>query len=97
MLMKNEAVSEAAVVGLPDPAGKVGERAKDWVELKPEYVGKVTEDELKEWTKENMTHWKVPAIIEFIKEVPKDVLGKVQRRVLQINDPLYKEKSGETG
>ncbi|MFW9782103.1 MAG: AMP-binding protein [Candidatus Heimdallarchaeota archaeon] len=96
MLMQNEAVSEAAVSGLPDPAGKVGEIAKAWVELKPEYIGKITEEELKEWAKENMTHWKVPAIIEFIKEVPKDVLGKVQRRILQINDPIYKDKFGES-
>ncbi|MFW9948309.1 MAG: class I adenylate-forming enzyme family protein, partial [Candidatus Odinarchaeota archaeon] len=96
MLMKNEAVSEAAVAGLPDPAGKVGEITKAWVELRPEYVGKITEDELKEWAKENMTHWKVPAIIEFISEIPKSILGKVQRRILQINDPIYKEKFGES-
>ena len=96
MLMKNEAVSEAAVAGLPDPEGKVGELTKAWVELKPEYVGKITEQELINWTHENMTRWKCPAIIEFINEVPKDVLGKVQRRILQINDPVWKEKYGDS-
>ena len=91
MLMKNEAVSEAAVAGLPDPAGKVGEIAKAWVELKPGYKGKITEEELMAWTKENLTHWKCPAQIEFIDEVPKNILGKVQRRALQEADPLFKK------
>ncbi|MFX0048020.1 MAG: AMP-binding protein [Candidatus Hermodarchaeota archaeon] len=94
MLMKHEAVSEAAVSGLPDPAGKIGEVTKAWVELKPEYIGKITEENLIAWTQENMTKWKCPAIIEFIPEVPKDILGKVQRRILQINDPLWKQKYG---
>jgi len=91
MLMKNEAVSEAAVAGLPDPEGKVGEITKAWVALKPEYVGKITEEELKAWTEENLTKWKCPALIEFIDEVPKNILGKVQRRILQEGDPLYKK------
>ena len=56
--------------------------------------GKITEEELMSWTKENLTNWKCPAIIEFIEEVPKNILGKVQRRILQINDPLWKEKFG---
>jgi len=91
MLMKNEAVSEAAVAGLPDPKGKVGEIAKAWVALKPEYVGKISEAELLAWTEENLTKWKCPAIIEFIDEVPKSIMGKVQRRILQEADPLYKK------
>ena len=92
MLMRHEAVSEAAVSGLPDPAGKVGEITKAWVELKPEYVGKITAEELIAWTQENLTKWKCPAMIDFIQEVPKNILGKIQRRELQINDPIWKEK-----
>jgi acyl-coenzyme A synthetase/AMP-(fatty) acid ligase len=47
---------------------------------------------LMDWVLENLTKWKCPAIIEFISEVPKNVLGKVQRRILQINDPIWKEQ-----
>ncbi|GAH38259.1 unnamed protein product, partial [marine sediment metagenome] len=90
--LRVSAVSEAAVAGLPDPEGKVGEIAKAWVEIKPEYKGKITEDELKVWTEENLTKWKCPAIFEFIDEVPKSILGKVQRRALQEADPLWKSK-----
>ncbi|MHA1255649.1 MAG: hypothetical protein ACTSPS_08635 [Promethearchaeota archaeon] len=41
--------------------------------------------------KENMTYWKCPAMIEFIDEVPKNMVGKVQRRALQEADPLFKK------
>ena len=91
LLMSHEAVSEAAVAGLPDPAGKVGEITKAWVALRPEYQGKITGDELIAWTEKNMTKWKCPAIIEIIDEVPKNIMGKVQRRVLQEADPLFKK------
>ncbi|MGM0468417.1 MAG: AMP-binding protein, partial [Promethearchaeati archaeon] len=91
-LMKNEAVNEAAVAGLPDPEGKVGEIIKAWVALESEYEGKITEQELINWCVKNMTKWKVPTQIEFIPEVPKNVLGKVQRRALQEADPLYKKE-----
>jgi len=91
MLMTHEAVSEAAVAGLPDPAGKVGEITKAWVALRPEYKGRITEEQLIAWTEKNMTKWKCPAMIEFIDEVPKSIMGKVERRVLQEADPLYKK------
>ncbi len=71
--------------------GKVGEIAKAWVQLNQNYIGKITEDELKAWLNENITYWKVPAIIEFIDEIPKNMIGKVQRRALQEADPLFKK------
>ncbi|MFX0072055.1 MAG: AMP-binding protein [Candidatus Hermodarchaeota archaeon] len=91
MIMKHKKVSEAAVAGLPDPEGKVGEVAKAWISLKPEFVGTITEDEMKIWLEEYLTNWKVPRYIEFINEVPKNILGKVQRRALQEADPFYKK------
>ena len=90
-LMKNEAVNEAAVAGLPDPEEKVGEIIKAWVALEPEFEGKITPEELKSWTEANLTKWKCPTLIEFIPEIPKNVLGKVQRRSLQEADPLWKK------
>ncbi len=90
MFLKHEAVLEVAVAGLPDP--EVGEIAKAWVVLKPEFEGKITEENLREWANENMTYWKVPKLIEFIDNVPKNLIGKVQRRTLQEADPLFKKK-----
>jgi len=91
LLMSHEAVSEAAVAGLPDPAGKVGEITKAWVALKPEYKGKITGVDLIAWTEKNMTKWKCPAMIDIIEEIPKSIMGKVERRTLQEADPLFKK------
>jgi acyl-coenzyme A synthetase/AMP-(fatty) acid ligase len=42
-----------------------------------------------------MTHYKRPYYIEIISEIPKNLIGKVQRRILQVNDPLYTKVYGE--
>jgi acyl-coenzyme A synthetase/AMP-(fatty) acid ligase len=41
---------------------------------------------------ENYTYWKVPKLIEFIEEIPKNRIGKVERRTLQEADPLWTKK-----
>jgi len=79
-------ISEVAVAGLPDM--KTGEAVKAWVALKP--GAKVTPDEIITWSKENITEWKCPKYVEIVSEIPKNMIGKVQRRALQENDPLFK-------
>ena len=74
-------ILEVAVVGLPDPA--VGEKLKAFVVLKDDFKGQVEEQEIIAWCKENMTHYKVPATVEFRDELPKTMVGKVLRRVLK--------------
>ncbi|MBD3193479.1 MAG: AMP-binding protein [Candidatus Lokiarchaeota archaeon] len=91
LLMKHPGISEAAVAGIPHD--EFGEAVKAWVELTSDST--LTVDEIKAWSEENMTHYKRPYYVEIISEVPKNLIGKVQRRILQINDPLYKEKHGE--
>ena len=83
------AVSEVAVHGLPDP--EAGEIIKAWAVINQASKGKITEEELLAWCKENMTHYKVPRQIEFIEEVPKNAIGKVMRRELAEADPIYKK------
>ncbi|NOZ84831.1 MAG: long-chain fatty acid--CoA ligase [Deltaproteobacteria bacterium] len=85
----HESVSEVAVAGLPDE--ETGEVIKAWVVLNPEYKGKITESELLQWCKDNLTHYKVPRHIEFRDELPKTLVGKVLRRVLQEEDPIWKK------
>lgn len=84
----HEGISEVAVAGLPDP--ETGEAIKAWVVLKESWVGRITEDGLKDWCRANLTHYKAPKHVEFIKEIPKTLVGKVMRRELQENDPIYK-------
>jgi len=87
---QHPAVSEVAAAGIPDP--ETGEIIKCWVVLRLEYKGKITEEELLSWCKENMTHYKVPRLIEFRDDLPKSLVGKVMRRELQEADPLYQER-----
>jgi len=82
------AVLEVAAAGLPDR--ETGEKIKAWVVLRPEHRGRVTTEELLAWCRQNMTHYKVPSYLEFIDELPKNLIGKVQRRLLQEADPLYR-------
>jgi long-chain acyl-CoA synthetase len=91
LLMKMEGVSEAAVAGIPHK--EWGEAVKAWVELRPE--SNLSPEDIKAWAEENMTHYKRPYEVEIIDEVPKNLIGKVQRRVLQVNDPKYIEEYGE--
>ncbi len=43
-----------------------------------------------------MAHYKVPHSIAVIGELPKNLIGKVQRRLLQEADPVWKKKYGES-
>jgi long-chain acyl-CoA synthetase len=93
LVSEHPAVSEVAVAGLPDK--ETGEVIKAWVVLRSEKKGTLTEKELKSWCEESITHYKVPKLIEFIDEIPKNPIGKVLRRELQEADPIWKQAHGE--
>jgi long-chain acyl-CoA synthetase len=80
-MFSHPAILEVAVVGLPH--AKVGEILKAFVVLKPEFEGKVSVADIIAWCQENMTHYKVPSIVEFRAALPKTIVGKVLRRVLK--------------
>ncbi|MEM4504114.1 MAG: long-chain fatty acid--CoA ligase, partial [Archaeoglobaceae archaeon] len=81
VLYEHPAVLEAAVIGVPDPYR--GETVKAFIALKPEYKGKVSEDEIIKFCKERLAAYKVPKIIEFRDELPKTLVGKILRRALR--------------
>ena len=78
VLASHPGVMEASVAGIPDPLK--GEVPKAWVILKADK--QLTEDELRAYCRERLAPYKVPAIIEFRKDLPKTMVGKVLRRVL---------------
>ena len=79
VLYEHPAVQEAVVIGVPDPYR--GETVKAVIVQK---AGKsTTEEEIIKYCKENMAAYRVPAIVEFRKELPKTAVGKILRRALR--------------
>jgi long-chain acyl-CoA synthetase len=79
ILYTHPKVELAAVVGVPHE--KRGEQVKAFIKLKQDQT--VTEDEIKQFCKENMAGYKRPRIIEFRNDIPLSNVGKVLRRVLR--------------
>ena len=71
-------VLEVGVVGIADE--KSGEAVKAVI-VKKEYD--VTEDDIKQLCKKQLTAYKVPKVIEFRNELPKTNVGKILRRELR--------------
>ena len=68
-------VSDVQVVGVPDR--KLGEAVSAYIRLKPGAV--VTEQELKEYCRGQIAHFKVPQYVRFVEEFPMTVTGKIQK------------------
>lgn len=71
-------VLEVAAIGVPDP--QCGEAVKVVVVKKD---ASLTEQELIDFCKENLTGYKRPKLIEFRNEIPKTNVGKILRRALR--------------
>ena len=78
VISEHPAVMEVGVAGVPDSVK--GEVTKAWVVLKPGATA--TEDEMRAYCRERLAPYKVPAKVEFRKELPKTMVGKVLRRAL---------------
>ncbi|MEK6851636.1 MAG: long-chain fatty acid--CoA ligase, partial [Candidatus Thermoplasmatota archaeon] len=89
VLFQHAAVEEAAVIGVPDAYR--GETVKAFVVLKTGSTA--TDQEVIAFCKERLAAFKVPKAIEFRKELPKSLVGKVLRRTLR-DEELAKGKAG---
>jgi len=81
VLKNHPKIREAGVVGVRDP--RVGEYVKAAIVLEIDARGKLSEEDIIDYCKEKMAHYKIPKIVEFRGEIPKTDVGKVSRRELR--------------
>jgi len=74
-LFRHPKVQAAQVFGVPDP--KYGEEICAWIILKAGEQS--TEDEIREFCRGQIAHFKIPRYIKFVDAFPMTVTGKVQK------------------
>jgi len=84
-LYRHPAVADAQVVGVPDT--KYGEELCAWVILREGAA--LTEEELRDFCRGQIAHYKIPRYIKFVSAFPMTVTGKVQKFL--IRDSMKRE------
>ncbi len=78
VLYQHPKVKECVAAGVPDEYR--GETVKVYIVLKEGETA--TEEEIIEYCRQNLAKYKVPRLVEFRKELPKTMVGKILRRAL---------------
>ena len=77
-LYQHPAISEVQVFGIAD--AKMGEEVCAWIQLNAGHT--LTEQDVKNYCADQITHFKVPRHIRFVTEYPMTVTGKIQKFVM---------------
>jgi fatty-acyl-CoA synthase len=78
-LYKHPKVQDVQVIGVPDP--KYGEEICAWVRLKPGETA--TAEEIRDFCKGRIAHYKVPRYVRFVDAFPMTVTGKIQKYLMR--------------
>lgn len=86
IIAKHEAVQEVAVIGIPDD--KWGERPLALVLLKPDHVGRITENALRHFAAHvieaaGISRYGVLLQVRFVKTLAKTSVGKMNKRLMR--------------
>lgn len=79
LLAAHPAVSMCAIVGIPDE--RMGEIGKACIVLNP--GAEASAEEIIAWSRDNMANYKVPRLIEFVSDLPRNASGKVLKTELR--------------
>jgi fatty-acyl-CoA synthase len=72
-------ISDVQVIGVPD--AKYGEEIMAWVRLREGATASV--EELREYCRANIAHFKIPRYVKFVEAFPTTVTGKVQKFIMR--------------
>jgi len=87
VMLRHPAVQEVAIVGLPHE--RWGEAPQAFIVLKS--GARASEEELREFARNNLAHFKAPHGVTFLPELPKTATGKVQKYVLRGRPAIAKQ------
>ena len=72
-------VEDIQVIGVPDV--KYGEQVMAWIRLRPGETS--TEEEMREFARGQIAHFKIPRYVKFVGAFPMTVTGKVQKYMMR--------------
>ena len=72
-------VQDVQVIGVPDP--KFGEELCAWIKLRE--GEQATEEEIREYCRDQIAHIKIPRYVKFVDEFPMTVTGKIQKFLMR--------------
>ena len=78
-LYTNPKVADVQVIGVPDQ--RFGEEIMAWVLLRAGQ--EATEDEIRDFCRGRIAHYKVPRYVKFVSEFPMTVTGKIQKYIMR--------------
>ena len=78
-LYRHPKVQDVQVIGVPDP--RYGEEICAWIKLREGQSA--TPEEIREFCKGQIAHYKIPRYIEFVAEFPMTITGKIQKFVMR--------------
>ena len=83
ILHEHDAVEIAGVIGIPDPERPGSERVKAFIQLKHEYKGKVSEQDIIDFLKDKVKPYAVPKWVEFRDDLPMTIVMKLFKKKLR--------------
>ena len=78
-LYRHPKIQDVQVFGVPD--ARFGEELCAWIKLRAGET--LTADEVREFCRERIAHYKVPRLIRFVDEFPMTVTGKMQKFIMR--------------
>ena len=78
-LYRHPKIQDVQVIGVPDP--RYGEEVCAWIKLRDGQTA--TAEEIREFCKGQIAHYKIPRYVEFVDAFPMTITGKIQKFVMR--------------